>query len=489
MDWFYDSPATQLFPDYGEWFAFLREKNLRTYFNDHPFPVAARNKGGLQTSPEEVAFRWEGLTRYMAEGLAFWWYDRNWWFSIPPPMVNLTNHGGNYDGMYNFEWGSHIYYSIVAAYDRTVRDKEGDTFYQRPMALTKFDGDDWRAWKDPSAAATHPSNHRYPVWWTGDGVDLQSSVQAMVDSGLHHFKPFVHSDCGGDSRGSAGDLMRWTAHCAFGSILRFHGADHRAWTYDDHTVNTVRAYLKMRYALLPSLISAGATATSTGFPLIARADLFWPEFAESRSNQQYLFLNDTLVAPIFNSSQNETARSVWIPPGDWQDAWSGNVVTGPRNLTVMQPYERIPMWHRCGGLVVLAGSRALRVEDQDWSTLTLDAFPATTPLETHRAVSERGSGAQTELRLITDGHGLASLRISSGTERAWRWRLHLRPGQRVRKATVDGMVVQSQHLEPSAGVWPFQGMGAARVTMAEVLLPADANERLAEVQIEDDLSV
>jgi hypothetical protein len=29
------------------------------------------------------------------------------------------------------------------------------------------------------------------VWWTGDGVNLQASVQSMVDSGVHGFKPFV----------------------------------------------------------------------------------------------------------------------------------------------------------------------------------------------------------------------------------------------------------------------------------------------------------
>lgn len=47
----------------------------------------------------------------------------------------------------------------------------------------------------------HPAQHRFPVWWTGDGVNLQASVESMVDSGVYDFKPFVHSDCGGDYRG------------------------------------------------------------------------------------------------------------------------------------------------------------------------------------------------------------------------------------------------------------------------------------------------
>ncbi len=48
------------------------------YFNDHPYPVASRGAGGLQTSAEEVAFRWQGLSEWMAQGLTFWWFDHNW---------------------------------------------------------------------------------------------------------------------------------------------------------------------------------------------------------------------------------------------------------------------------------------------------------------------------------------------------------------------------------------------------------------------------
>jgi len=241
----------------------------------------------------------------------------------------------------------------VSRYDEALQHA-GDKWFGRPMTLTKFGLPDWKPGTDPRRSAESPAQHRYPVWWTGDGVNLQASVQSMVDSGVHGLKPYVHSDCGGDYRGSAGDLLRWTGHCTFGSILRFHGNDHRSWTYDNATVASVRWYLRTRYRLLPALIAAGATATATGFPLIARCDLIDPEYAEARSNDQYLFLNDTLVAPIFDSSTNQTTRSVWIPPGTWHDAWNGSVVVGPATLSVTQPYERVPLWHRGGALVPIA---------------------------------------------------------------------------------------------------------------------------------------
>ena len=97
------------------------------------------------------------------------------------------------------------------------------------MSLTKFGLPDWRPGMPSVGHQESPAQHRFPVWWTGDGVPLQGSVESMVDAGVHGFKAYVHSDCGGDYRSKeGGDLLRWTAHCAFGTIHRFHGSDHRS---------------------------------------------------------------------------------------------------------------------------------------------------------------------------------------------------------------------------------------------------------------------
>eukprot|EP00935_MAST-01C_sp_MAST-1C-sp1_P000812 g812.t1 len=521
QDHYYDHPAIpNLFVNYSEWFEWLEEHKLRTYFNDHPFPVAGRNEGGLQTSPEEIAFRWKGLSEWMEKGLTYWWFDHNWGFSIPPPFVNTTVTSGVWDGLDNAAWGSHIYYSSVEAYDR-IRDKKGDSWYGgRAIALTKFGLPDWRPGMDPVGHQESPAHHRFPVWWTGDGVPLKGSVESMVDAGVHDFKPYVHSDCGGDYRATGGDLLRWTAHCVFGTILRFHGNDHRPWSYDAHIESVIQSYLNMRYKLAPALIAAGHIAAETGFPLAARGDLFWPEIDEAKSSDQYLFLNDTLVAPLYSdvpggiAVKNISSRSVWIPPGKWQDAWSGESVDGGtagKAITATQPFERQPMWHRSGGLVVMTDRPGLRIDDGDWSTLTLDAYPAADGelVSTHRSLfprskdSSSGGGSsdgRTQLHFASNAT-FARLEIDEGekegdSERQWVLRLHLRPQQRVSKAVVsrsttaaDGETKQEQevasasvvHLEPrSAGDdWayrPFGGTGtpppSAAGAVAEVRLPA-----------------
>lgn len=76
----YDSPNVELFPDLAvartSWFDWIKAQGLRTYFNDHPCP--ALNGTAMQASPQEVAFRWQGLTEWMDRGLTYWWFDGEW---------------------------------------------------------------------------------------------------------------------------------------------------------------------------------------------------------------------------------------------------------------------------------------------------------------------------------------------------------------------------------------------------------------------------
>jgi len=523
-DRFYNYPCHQCFANFTDWFLFLRRQGIRTYLNDHAFPVAMRDAGGLQTSPEEVQFRWDGLTSWMEKGAAFWWYDSNWRFALPVPMVNSSYHHSRWHGLSNIAWGSHVYYKITALYDKEVRDKSGNDWYGgRPITLTKAASPDWRSGYDSRGHAESPAHHRYPIWWTGDWQDLMGSVETMVDAGVHDLKPFVHSDCGGDHRYSGADLVRWVAHCAFGTILRIHGNDHRPWSYDSSIEDTLRAYIAVRYRLLPSLIAAGHLATRTGFPLVARGDLYWPDLApQSATNSQYIFLDDLLVAPTpthclersgkpcaeDGRGADPISRQVWIPPGHWQDAWDGTVVKGPRTIFVTRTFQYLPLWHRRDGSMLIICDQptrgVTRVETQDWSLLTLEIFlPSTQPLlMLRRAVYERGSSVRTDLVLRSNSSGYARLEIGEGpVSRAWVARFHLLPGQYVDSALVDGQPAlthrslhahRSQQVAPShrnanASFFPLSGRGTRPAPragpVAELHLHAMMSARAVDVRI------
>ena len=232
---------------------------------------------------------------------------------------------------------------------------------------------------------------------------------------------------------------------------------------------------------------------------------------------RYVFLNDTLVAPIDDNlpgnkmGTNITTRSVWIPPGTWTDAWTGDTITATdcnKMVTVTVPYERMPMWHRCGGLTILNSHPGVRAAAQDWSTLTLEAHlpcwgDAGFTLQTERALYSQGTGARTEISMVLANVRTVMFSISApddGTARAWVIRVHLRPGQCVAKTGLlrgdENAEVPVIHLQPvsadHASSWafaPFGGAGGRPAPnagpVAELRLTPAAYHREIEVEITD----
>lgn len=169
-----------------------------------------------------------------------------------------------------------------------------------------------------------------------------------------------------------------------------------------------------------------------------------------------------------------------------QDAWSGDRITGPKTIQVTQPFERIPLWHRVGGVVVTTSNPGLRVYDQDWSELTLEAFPATNgSSRVTRYLFDRDvQQSRTEITLSTDEQGQLDLWIGAadnGQSRAWTVRLHLAPGQQLVSAQLDqGRRVTVNQFAPvdeveAPSFFPFGGKGTR---------PAPRAGRVAELRLE-----
>ena len=82
-----------------------------------------------------------------------------------------------YQGLSGQVWGSHVYYESTKAANK----QHG--VLRRPVTLSRDNGPNWRA-EDLQgqclAGAGSPAHHRFPIWWTGDGVPLMASVGSMV---------------------------------------------------------------------------------------------------------------------------------------------------------------------------------------------------------------------------------------------------------------------------------------------------------------------
>ena len=153
----------------------------------------------------------------------------------------------------------------------------------------------------------------------------------------------------------------------------------------------------------------------------------------------------------------------------------------------------------------MTNSPGLRIEDGDWSELTLEAFPAQTEMETRRSAYAQDThvrhqeDARTDLVMRTDGLGQTHFEMSEatdGSKRAWVVRLHLRPNQRVTEAVMDGAALVDDaivHLAPLSQAdtthhhFPFGGAGSHPPVnaghVAEVKLPSAAHTRTLSVTI------
>ena len=127
------------------------------------------------------------------------------------------------------------------------------------------------------------------------------------------------------------------------------------------------------------------------------------------------------------------------------------------------------MWHKSGAVLVTAKGGALRVAEQDWSSLVVEAFPSAHPSVEHREVyGPEGSpdaDRSTTITLATDGQGRVSVSVSaSAVPKAWTVRLHLRPGQHLELVADGKASAVVRHLRPTAACsdsfFPFGGPGS-----------------------------
>jgi len=200
---------------------------------------------------------------------------------------------------------------------------------------------------------------RYAWVWTGDNKSrwehLGMSVPMLLNLGLSGVA-FAGADIGGFAEDATPELLwRWTWLGAFYPFMRNHSAKtsrrQEPYAFFEPWTGRIAEAIRFRYRLLPYLYTLAAEASATGAPLMR--PMFWhfPGEAEAyRVNAQFLLGPALLVAPILRPG--EEARAVWLPPGRWQDWWSGEVLEGGR-YHVAKDHGRIHLFLREGFAVPL----------------------------------------------------------------------------------------------------------------------------------------
>ena len=248
---------------------------------------------------------------------------------------------------------------------------------------------------------------RYGWLWSGDTFSTWDALRAQIMVGINVGLcgiPYWGTDTGGfvPTQELTPELfVRWFQWSAFCPSFRSHG---RAWKLrlpwgwntgdpgpkevegewvaawppaaDLHRPDVegiCRKYLELRYQLLPYLYSSVAQTHRTGMPLIRALCLAYPRDAKAvLVEDAYMWGDHLLVAPV--CEKGATARSVYLPDGDWYHYWNGQVVKGGTTVKLDAPLETLPLLVKAGAILPV-GPVLQHTGEYDLGRITLRVFP------------------------------------------------------------------------------------------------------------------
>lgn len=164
--------------------------------------------------------------------------------------------------------------------------------------------------------------------------------------------PFYGSDIGGYRDFPTTELLiRWAQYASMGTIMQLGGGgkSHNPWDtslFDPGADLIYKKYADLHMQLNPLLWTLAQQAGTDGTPVTRPAGFMYDCACDDAT---FLLGDDILVAPVI--TPGATSRTVVLPPGEWVDRWTGEVMAGGSTVTVPAPLEALPMWHRVGSLV------------------------------------------------------------------------------------------------------------------------------------------
>jgi alpha-glucosidase (family GH31 glycosyl hydrolase) len=189
-------------------------------------------------------------------------------------------------------------------------------------------------------------------WWS-----LRTLVGATLTASASGFSNWSH-DVGGYlgrrlvERCPEELFVRWTQFGCFTPLMHAHGRfAQEAWTYDAETLRIFRAAVLLHERLVPYVRAAAASAARHGLPIVRPLSL--TDHHDPRGwtiADAYGYGPSLWVAPVLEDGARE--RDVDLPARRWIDFWTGERVTGGREVVAAAPLDRIPVWVREGAIVV-----------------------------------------------------------------------------------------------------------------------------------------
>ena len=296
-------------------------------------------------NPAAAAFYWQNQsTQLAALGIDAWWQD-----ATEPEnddLVGRQTHAGK---------GEHVRLSYPLQVSRTVYEGQRRDFPDRRVFIL--------------TRSAFPGQQRYgAATWSGDIGNDWETLKRQIPAGLNMAAagyPYWTVDAGGFFRPGPSQytdstyherFIRWFQYATFLPLLRVHGymTDTEFWRYGETVESISRAFLELRYRLLPYTYSLAAESNRKGLPIIRPLVFdFGHDPKALDETHTYMFGPALHVAPVLKP--DVTRWEVYLPQsaGGWVDAWSGEKREGGRSHEVDAPLSQLPLHLKAGAIIPL----------------------------------------------------------------------------------------------------------------------------------------
>ena len=189
------------------------------------------------------------------------------------------------------------------------------------------------------------------------------------------------------------------------------------------------------------------------------------EYYEAAAKAQLHFVYDPVT------EADESTRSVFIPDGEWIDVFTGEVITGPKTITVTKDVYSSPIYVRSGA-VVLSSAVESPLSGADWQNVSLNVYGlgegSATLYEDDGATESYldGEFRTTDVSVTTEGViSTINIGVTDGefatdyTERSVTVRVH--SDVPVTSALVNGKLATVTKIAKDASALPFANSGAS----------------------------
>ena len=153
--------------------------------------------------------------------------------------------------------------------------------------------------------------------------------------------------------------VRWLQMGCFLPMFRSHGTDtpREPWRFGkpgDREYDAIKAFIDLRYQLLPYVYAAAAQGYFEGDPMLRSLMVMFPADGRARTVDDQFMLGDCLmVAPVTKplSEGGDRAR-VYLPEcAGWYDLATGFWYPGGRVVEMETPLETLPVFVKAGSIL------------------------------------------------------------------------------------------------------------------------------------------